>query len=117
MLRIAYITIDSEQPRQLAAFWGQLLNADVTTEGDEAWLTAATDHGNGYVNILFVQNSDAKVAKNRLHLDLAPDDYQAQIDRALHLGATKADVGQTGEEPWTVMADPEGNEFCILQNQ
>lgn len=116
MLRIAYVTIDAKNPRQLAGFWGQLLNADVTTEGDEAWLTAATDHGNGYVNLLFVQNDTGHKSKNRLHFDLAPDDYEAQIDRALHLGAQKADIGQTGEEPWTVLSDPEGNEFCILQH-
>ena len=92
-----------------------MLNADVTTEGDEAWLTAATDHGNGYVNLLFVQNDTGHKTKNRLHFDLAPDDYEAQIDRALHLGAHKVDIGQTGAETWVVLADPEGNEFCILR--
>lgn len=113
MLRIAYVTIDCENPRQLAGFWGQLLNADVTTEGDEAWLTAATDHGNGYVNLLFVKKDTPHLTKNRVALELAPDDYEAQVDRATKLGAQL--VPEDGDEPWTTFTDPEGNEFSILQ--
>ena len=56
-----------------------------------------------------------KTAKNRLHLDLAGGpDWPAEVDRLLALGATRADIGQ-GEVPWDVLADPEGNEFCVLR--
>jgi hypothetical protein len=64
----------------------------------------------------FLRNPDQKSVKNRLHPDLAPeksDDKAAELDRLLAAGAHLADVGQ-GEVPWTVLADPEGNEFCLL---
>ena len=51
--------------------------------------------------------------KDRLHLDFRPDDRDAEVERLLVLGATHADVGQ-GDQPWVVLADPEGNEFCVL---
>jgi hypothetical protein len=55
--------------------------------------------------------------KNRLHLDLTTEagDRDAEIERLLALGASRADIGQTGEESWTVLADPEGNEFCVIR--
>jgi hypothetical protein len=65
-------------------------------------------------DILFVKVPDHKVSKNRLHLDLRPADQQAEVDRLLALGATPADIGQ-GDTRWVVLADPEGNEFCVLQ--
>ena len=57
---------------------------------------------------------DLKRVKNRVHLDLRPDDQAAEIERLENLGATRATIGQTGAETWVVMADPEGNEFCVL---
>jgi len=56
---------------------------------------------------------EAKAAKNRLHLDFRPDDQAAEVDRLLAQGAVLRDVGQ-GEQTWVVLADPEGNEFCVL---
>jgi hypothetical protein len=58
---------------------------------------------------------ESKTVKNRLHLDLRPDDQDAEVARFEELGARRVDVGQSGEETWVVMADPEGNEFCILR--
>jgi predicted enzyme related to lactoylglutathione lyase len=68
---------------------------------------------------LFLKNSDEKVRKNRLHLDLRPDNQVAEVDRLESLGATKIDIGQSGspECTWVVMADPEGNEFCVLSSR
>ena len=66
--------------------------------------------------IVFVRVPEAKTTKNRLHLDLAPhtaQDRDAELARLLERGATRVDVGQ-GDSPWTVLADPEGNEFCVL---
>ena len=62
--------------------------------------------------------AEDKVVKNRLHLDLSPVDRSRgdEVERLLALGATHADVGQTGEESWVVLADPEGNEFCVLRS-
>jgi hypothetical protein len=56
---------------------------------------------------------ESKTVKNRLHLDFRPDDQDLEVDRLLELGASKVDVGQ-GEQSWVVLADPEGNEFCVL---
>ena len=61
--------------------------------------------------------SDVKTIKNRVHLDLTTgaDDRDAEIERLLRLGARRVNIGQTGEESWTVLADPEGNEFCVVR--
>nr|BFF16215.1 hypothetical protein GCM10025699_75180 [Microbacterium flavescens] len=64
--------------------------------------------------LLFVRVPEAKTLKNRLHLDFRPDDQDAEVERLLALGATRSDVGQTSDVSWVVLADPEGNEFCVL---
>ena len=63
--------------------------------------------------LLFVRVSEAKSIKNRLHLDFRPDDRDVEVERLLALGATRVDVGQ-GDPSWVVLADPDGNEFCVL---
>jgi hypothetical protein len=63
--------------------------------------------------LLFVRVTEAKTVKNRLHVDFRPDDQDVEVDRLLALGATRVDIGQ-GETSWVVLADPEGNEFCVL---
>lgn len=65
-------------------------------------------------DILFVRVPDRKVVKNRLHFDLKPKDQHAEVDRIIGLGATHADIGQS-DVSWVVLADPEGNEFCVLR--
>ncbi|WP_216364165.1 VOC family protein [Subtercola boreus] len=62
---------------------------------------------------MFLNSTEAKVGKNRLHLDFVPDDQEAEVERLLGMGAQHVDIGQ-GETPWVVLADPEGNEFCVL---
>jgi hypothetical protein len=66
--------------------------------------------------ISFLAVAEQKTVKNRLHLDFRPDDQLAAVERLLGLGATRADVGQ-GDEKWVVLADPEGNEFCVLASR
>ena len=66
--------------------------------------------------LLFVAVKEPKTTKNRLHLDFRPEDRGAEVERLLTLGATRADVGQ-GEKSWAVLADPEGNEFCVLRSR
>lgn len=70
--------------------------------------------------LVFVPVPEGKTVKNRLHLDLAPrerDDQQAEVQRLIDLGATRVDVGQTERASWVVLADPEGNEFCLLRTR
>ena len=67
--------------------------------------------------LIFVPVPEGKQVKNRLHLDLAPrasDDQATEVERLERLGATRSNVGQSGKEGWIVLADPEGNEFCVL---
>jgi hypothetical protein len=63
--------------------------------------------------LLFVRVAESKSIKNRLHLDFRPDDRDVEVERLIGLGATRVDIGQ-GEPSWVVLADPEGNEFCVL---
>ena len=69
------------------------------------------------VGMCFMPVSDVKTVKNRLHLDLTTDsdDRDAELERLLALGARRVDIGQTGTESWTVLADPEGTEFCVVR--
>ena len=78
---------------------------------------AIADAQHAHAEICLMPSPDEKVTKNRLHLDLTPgpDGRDAEVERILALGATRVEIGQTGEESWTVLADPEGNEFCILR--
>ncbi|GAA4042358.1 hypothetical protein GCM10022233_09170 [Streptomyces shaanxiensis] len=64
--------------------------------------------------LIFAPVPEGKTVKNRLHLDFRPEDQDAEVSRLLALGARHVDVGQTGEESWVTLADPEGNEFCVL---
>ena len=82
----------------------------INDDPDEFEIRPAEDRLPG---LLFVLVPEEKTTKNRLHLDFRPDDRDAEVERLLALGATRADVGQ-GEQSWVVLADPEGNEFCVL---
>jgi Glyoxalase-like domain len=69
-----------------------------------------------FPGLAFLPVTGRKNAKNRLHIDLNPTDQQAEVERLLALGATRTDIGQ-GDAEWVVMADPVGNEFCVLAHQ
>ena len=116
-IRIQCVVIDCAEPQELARFWAAALGWRVTFSSDAE---CALEPPEGSLetdvspDLVFVRVPDEKVVKNRLHLDLRPDDQDAHVERLLALGATRAEIGQTGEEPWVVLADPEGNEFCVL---
>ena len=116
MLTIATVTVDAEDPEALAAFWGALLDWETGPTGDgDYWVRDPSRlRDSGAPDLLFMPSEDPRAGKNRFHLDLTPDDRAAEVARALALGATPAAIGQTGEESWVVLSDPEGNEFCIL---
>ena len=93
---------------------GSALDWVIVDENDtEIEIRASADRLPG---ILIGVDREEKVVKNRLHLDFRPDDQAAEVARFLELGARHVDVGQTGDGPWVVLADPEGNEFCILSS-
>jgi predicted enzyme related to lactoylglutathione lyase len=108
------VIVDAADPIALGRWWADALGwviVDEDADGEEIEIRPTPDQIPG---LLFSVSSDPKTTKNRLHLDFRPDDREAEVERFLGLGATRADVGQTGEESWVVLADPEGNEFCVL---
>jgi len=116
---LAIVVIDAADPVGLARWWSDALGWPVTLEGEDEVVVEPVDHLEGQVPALvFGTTEDPKVVKNRVHLDVASRDeadQQAIIERLLAAGATRADVGQTGDETWEVLADPEGNELCVLR--
>jgi Glyoxalase-like domain len=115
-IRIQCVVVDAGDPERLARFWSEAIGWRITYESDDEWAveppegSPATDVA---PDILFVKVPDRKASKNRLHLDLRPADQQAEVDRLIALGAAPTDIGQ-GDTRWVVLADPEGNEFCVL---
>jgi len=107
------LAIDCSDPQRLAAFWCAALGYIQRDGSDPNEIAIVPDGGHG-PEILFLRVPERKTLKNRLHLDLRPDDQDAEVARILALGATRADIGQ-GQPTWVVLADPEGNEFCILR--
>jgi hypothetical protein len=117
-LRIQCLCIDTVDPSALATFWERALGWRRTfDEPDQVCIEPPEgSREDGVVpDLLFLKVLEAKVVKNRLHLDLRPDDQAAEVDRLEGLGARRAEVGQPADAPWIVMADPHGNEFCILK--
>ncbi|MEU5562422.1 VOC family protein [Micromonospora musae] len=116
VVRVAQYTVDVEDVDLMAAFWSAALGYRVEQGGDgSAKLYPQTADAGPTV---WLQGSGtAKRGKNRLHLDLVSDgDADSEVRRLVSLGATRADVGQTGDEQFVVLADPEGNEFCVLDH-
>ena len=112
---IAAVVMACLDPRAMARFWGEAMDWTVhEVTADYARLRSAKGVG-PYLE--FLRTSDVKTVKNRLHLDVRPypgDDQAAEVTRLEALGATPADVGQGDDVNWVVLADPEGNEFCVL---
>jgi predicted enzyme related to lactoylglutathione lyase len=106
------VTIDCADPKGLASFWEQVLDYKRTHDGDEE-VVIEPRSGSGDA-LLFLEVPDVKQVKNRIHFDLKPTDQAAEVERVKKLGATEVDIGQ-GDVTWVVLADPEGNEFCILR--
>jgi len=107
------VVVDALEPATLAHWWAEALGWVVVSPvgDDEPEIRSSPDSLPG---LLFVRVPEGKTLKNRLHLDFRPDDQDAEVARLLELGATRSDVGQTSDVTWVVLADPEGNEFCVL---
>jgi catechol 2,3-dioxygenase-like lactoylglutathione lyase family enzyme len=113
-VRLRNITIDCADPAKVAGFWSQVTGFREDPENpnlpdDEEWLLLGPA---GAPRLLFIRVPERKTVKNRMHLDLRPEDQAAEVGRLETLGARRVSVGQ-GEVSWVVMADPEGNEFCV----
>jgi hypothetical protein len=108
------VVVDARDPIALAHWWKDALGWVLAGEEDDGLAIRAAS--GQYPELLFEAVPEGKVVKNRLHLDFRPDDQGATVERLLAMGATHADVGQ-GNETWVVLADPEGNEFCVLSSR
>lgn len=113
-LRFQCLCIDTTDPGRLAPFWKEALGWRITShEEDEIVLEPEEGGAEAGPDLLFLRVPEEKSGKNRLHIDLRPDDQAAEVGRLEALGARRVDVGQRGVT-WVVMADPDGNEFCVL---
>ena len=108
------LIIDCNDVRRVADFWAAVLGWRVQEHEEVLWMT---ESGEPFPDFLlgFVPVPEKKSVKNRLHIDVSPVgcDRDEEVERLIALGASRVDVGQ-GEQPWVVLADPEGNEFCVL---
>ncbi|WP_433266693.1 VOC family protein [Micromonospora vinacea] len=118
VVRIAQCTLDVEDLDLMVSFWSAALGYEVEQGDDRSAKLWPPGQPSAAAPTVWLQGSGtAKRGKNRLHLDLVADgDPQAEVVRLLSLGARQVDVGQTGAEQFTVLADPEGNEFCVLDH-
>ncbi|MFD6198330.1 VOC family protein [Mycobacteriaceae bacterium NPDC060252] len=110
-LTLEAIVIDCHDAARLGRWWADALEwpYSIDQEGD----VEVFQPDRHPPSLFFLANPDRKVAKNRLHLDFRGDNQHAAVDRFLAHGATTIDIGQ-GDSSWIVLADPEGNEFCVL---
>lgn len=117
-LRIQCLCVDARDPVSIAGFWESALGWRRTyQEPDQVVLEppeASVEDG-VVPDLLFLKVPDEKTLKNRLHIDLRPLDQRAEVERLEALGATRVSVGQGPDATWVVLADPEGNEFCVLK--
>ena len=110
-LRFDQVCIDAADPLALGGWWSEALGwpNDVDADGH---VVLHPPPGGG-PDWIFLHVGDKRIVKNRIHFDFVPDDQGVEVERLLRLGARRVDIGQ-GEQSWVVLADPEGNEFCVL---
>jgi hypothetical protein len=116
-IRIQCLCVDSAHPSKSADFWEAALGWRRTqdTEKEVVLEPPAGSPEDGVApDLLFLRVPEPKTVKNRLHLDLRPADQAAEVARLEALGARRVDIGQ-GDVSWIVLADPDGNEFCVLR--
>ncbi|MET7998376.1 VOC family protein [Amycolatopsis sp. NPDC005232] len=118
--RITELVIDCADPQRLGDFWCEVLGyVELGWEGDDLEIGPSGGFGGPLPTLVLSRSDEPKRGKLPLHLDVNPTDrdQDAELERLLAAGARPADVGQTGEESWHVLADPEGNEFCLLRRR
>jgi catechol 2,3-dioxygenase-like lactoylglutathione lyase family enzyme len=108
------VVVDCADAKAQAYWWAEVLGFSVVFEApDEVVIAGGTEEEPKLPGLCFVPVPEGKSVKNRLHIDLNPDDQDAEVARLEALGARRVDVGQQ-DARWVVLADPEGNEFCVL---
>ena len=117
--RISELVLDCRDPEELARFWCEVLDFVVLDREADGSLEIGPAGGFGgpQPTIILSRTDKPEPSKPRLHIDVSASDrdQEAEVERLLRLGARPVDIGQTGEESWHVLADPEGNAFCLLK--
>ncbi|MEV6756649.1 VOC family protein [Streptomyces sp. NPDC051214] len=122
--RFTELVVDCHDPQRLAAFWCEVLDFTVLDRSEGkveigSWEPTAEEVRTSQMppTLVFIQVPEARIVKNRLHLDVSPIDNstEEEVARLISLGATRADAGHDPARSWVVMADPEGNEFDVLR--
>jgi predicted enzyme related to lactoylglutathione lyase len=119
-IRVQSVSYDAIDPRGQARFWAEVLAWRITSEDEQEYVLEPPigSREEGIVpDLLFLKipETEAKTVKNRLHIDLRPTDQAAEVARIESLGGRRVSIGQGDDVTWIVMADPEGNEFCVLR--
>lgn len=109
-IELGMVTIDCEDPRHLAAFWTAALEVEIEQDFGDFLVLAATHGG---VRLGFQRVPEARGGKNRVHVDFGTTDREKEVKRLVELGATAHDEHSMPGITWTVLTDPEGNEFCV----
>jgi hypothetical protein len=117
--RITEFVLDARDPDLLSRFWCEVLGYVELDRADNGDIEIGPAGGGPRPIVVFNRTDAPKTGKLRLHIDVNATDreQEAELERLLAIGARPADVGQTGEESWHVLADPEGNEFCLLRRR
>jgi hypothetical protein len=116
--QIANVCFDSLDPSRLAAFWAEVLGWRITVDDSDVAVLeppAGSPQEGISPDIVFIRVAVDRVGKSRLHLDVRPVDQFVEVQRLEALGATRVDIGQPADCTWVVLADLEGNEFCVLR--
>jgi predicted enzyme related to lactoylglutathione lyase len=109
------VTFDCSDPARVGMFWSHALGYETVQRGEDyVWIESSMGSA---TPLLFIKVPEEKQRKNRLHLDIETNDRAAEVDRLIELGATIVDIGAPHEASWTVMADPEGNQFCVASEE
>jgi predicted enzyme related to lactoylglutathione lyase len=114
-MHIANVVIDCADPERLAPFWSAATGYSRTWSNDEFIVLSPGDRGGPL--LLLQRVPETKVGKNRVHVDLGASDLEAEVERLVGLGAVRGQAHDLGFVRWNVMADPDGNEFCISAPQ
>ena len=111
------LIFDASNPQRLGKFWEAVVGGEALTDDTGIYETRMTVDDGPVLDLCFQQVPEPPSEQVRLHLDLhGGGDQAAAVQRLLHLGATPLDIGQ-GEAPWVVLADPEGNPFCVMEER
>lgn len=110
-LQVEHVTIDCTDPQSLAAFWAEAVGGKIRDDWGDFVTVEAT--AVGIAHVAFQRVPEPRVGKNRMHIDFRTPDQRGEVDRLVALGATVVAEHDIGVLTWTVLQDPEGNEFCV----